>query len=240
MKKQFGILGAVLFVPALLSGTALAADQSRGPYLVSPDGAIVRNSSGECWHTPAWTPAAEAQCTGAKSAATPVVAPQAAVEAPVAAAPVVTAAPEPVAAAPAPVVAETPVVIAAPAAAKPAVENFSVSGAALFEFDRAELKPDAQKQLSELAGKVKSQKDLDEVVITGYADAMGPEPYNEVLSKKRAESVKDFLLQQGVVSKRVVIQAMGEEKPVASNDTAEGRAQNRRVEVSITATGDKQ
>lgn len=262
MNKTSTIIGAIVFVPVLFGSTAWAAENSREAYLLAPDGSIVRSASGDCVHTPAWNAAAGTDCAGATRAAAPA---PAVVKTEAAAKPaddvVSAAAPTPpvaapvIAVAPAPAAVETPAVVAAPAAApaatiaapvaaapvevKPAPQTINLSGAALFEFDRAELKPVAQKQLSELASKVKTQKDLDEVVISGFADAMGPDAYNEELSKRRAESVKEFLLQQGVVSKRVVIQALGEEKPVASNDTAEGRAQNRRVEVSIRAASSK-
>lgn len=255
MKNKSRIFSALVCVPVLLGGTAWAAEKPSNAFVYSPDGKLVRSASGDCLRTPAWNAAAALECAGATGAAAPApamakteakpVVESASAAAPAAPAPVVAetppvaalpAAPEPPVVVAAPAVKEAAPVAATPVATKTAVEKINLSGAALFEFDRAELKPGAQKQLSELAGKVKSQKELDELVITGYADATGPEIYNEELSKKRAESVKAFLLQQGVVSKRVVIQAMGEDKPVASNDTAEGRAQNRRVEVSIKGT----
>ena len=118
------------------------------------------------------------------------------------------------------------------AEAKPVLESINVSSEALFEFDQADIKPDARQKLSDVIGKIKGQQDV-EVVITGRADAIGPEAYNQELSKKRAENVKELLLSEGITSDRMVIQALGEEQPVASNSTEDGRAQNRRVDISV-------
>ena len=69
--------------------------------------------------------------------------------------------------------------------------------------------------------------------IAGHADSIGSEVYNQILSEKRAESVKDFLISRGVSKARITVMGYGESVPIASNDTEEGRAKNRRVEMNI-------
>jgi outer membrane protein OmpA-like peptidoglycan-associated protein len=69
--------------------------------------------------------------------------------------------------------------------------------------------------------------------IAGHADSIGSEVYNQILSERRAESVKDFLVSRGVSRNRITVMGYGESVPIASNDTEEGRAQNRRVEMNI-------
>ena len=72
------------------------------------------------------------------------------------------------------------------------------------------------------------------VVIEGHTDSVGSNDFNLGLSQRRAESVRSYLLRQGVDPSRVTTQGMGESVPVASNDTAGGRQQNRRVEIIVS------
>ena len=78
-------------------------------------------------------------------------------------------------------------------------------------------------------------QEFDKTVIevSGYTDSTGDANYNQQLSEKRAESVGSYLTAQGVVPGRVVTRGFGERSPVASNDTPEGRQQNRRVELKL-------
>ena len=71
------------------------------------------------------------------------------------------------------------------------------------------------------------------IKIAGHTDSQGKAQSNLILSKKRAEAVRDFLVQRGVATDRIIVQYYGEEKPVADNNTAEGRQKNRRVEMEI-------
>lgn len=98
----------------------------------------------------------------------------------------------------------------------------------LFEFDSAAIQPSQASKLDELAKFIRKQ-DPDAVVINGYTDSIGPETYNYQLSMARAESVKRALRQRGIDNAEVEIIPHGENQPVATNDTAEGRQQNRRV-----------
>ena len=98
-----------------------------------------------------------------------------------------------------------------------------------FDFDKSNVKP----QYFELLNNLKDfiEQNNYEVTIVGHTDSVGSNQYNFGLSRRRAESVKAKLLEFGLSEERIVgIEAMGEEQPIATNDTSEGRAQNRRVE----------
>jgi OOP family OmpA-OmpF porin len=69
------------------------------------------------------------------------------------------------------------------------------------------------------------------VVIEGHTDSVGSHGYNMKLSQRRADAVRDYMVQQGISASRIETAAYGETRPVASNDTAAGRAQNRRVDI---------
>jgi OmpA-OmpF porin, OOP family len=71
------------------------------------------------------------------------------------------------------------------------------------------------------------------IIIRGYTDSSGPIELNERISRLRAEAVKTFFTDKGVASERIEVVAMGPRNPIASNDTVEGRRQNRRVEIEF-------
>jgi len=99
-----------------------------------------------------------------------------------------------------------------------------------FDIDRAVLKLGAEKALIEMVKLMKNNPDL-KIEIQGHTDNSGSADYNLDLSSRRAEMVKKFLLAYGIKAPRMVSKGYGEEKPVAPNDTEEGRAMNRRVEL---------
>ncbi|MES2824507.1 MAG: OmpA family protein [Pseudomonadota bacterium] len=105
-------------------------------------------------------------------------------------------------------------------------------GDVLFETGRAELKDNAMNNLSKLATFLNKHTDRS-VIIEGHTDSTGAEDYNLGLSQRRADSVKSFLLNQGIAGNRIVATGKGEGSPVAGNDSAGGRQMNRRVEVII-------
>ncbi|NOK21727.1 OmpA family protein [Corallococcus carmarthensis] len=107
----------------------------------------------------------------------------------------------------------------------------TLSGSVLFATNATELLPAARDRLSEVATALKEAK--NPLLIEGHTDSRGTEGYNEQLSERRAESVRNFLVNQGVPAERIQIRGLGEERPVASNGTAEGRANNRRVEIVV-------
>lgn len=106
-----------------------------------------------------------------------------------------------------------------------------------FAFDSSDLSAKAKDNLDKLATVLKNNPDTN-INIYGYTDDKGSDSYNLGLSDRRAKSVKSYLTQKGVAAGRVYTMGMGEADPVASNATAEGRAQNRRVEFAITANAE--
>jgi outer membrane protein OmpA-like peptidoglycan-associated protein len=103
----------------------------------------------------------------------------------------------------------------------------------LFDVDRTELKPGAMRTIEDLAAFMKDYPDR-RVRIEGFTDSTGSSDYNLQLSEGRAYSVRDALMRAGVDSTRIELHGYGEEYPVASNDTNEGRQLNRRVEIVIS------
>jgi outer membrane protein OmpA-like peptidoglycan-associated protein len=107
----------------------------------------------------------------------------------------------------------------------------------LFDVDRADLRPEAQTQLVKLTTILQKYDDTN-VLVEGHTDATGTEQYNMDLSLRRSSSVATFLAVQGVERGRLSAVGYGEVQPIASNETADGRQQNRRVEVAIWANDD--
>ena len=104
--------------------------------------------------------------------------------------------------------------------------------AILFDVDKADLKSSARDNLTKVAGVLNEYPDTD-LIIEGHTDSQGSVSYIQTLSERRADSVKGFLMEQGVAQSRLRTKGYGELAPIASNDTPEGRSQNRRVEVKI-------
>ena len=106
----------------------------------------------------------------------------------------------------------------------------------LFATNKANLSADAQKNLAQFAEVLKTYNDAD-VAIYGHTDNTGSLAVNQKLSKNRAEAVSDFLKSKGVAETQIKeVEGFDFQQPVASNDTKEGRAQNRRVEVFLYAS----
>jgi len=102
----------------------------------------------------------------------------------------------------------------------------------LFEVGKAELAPMAARRLDTVVSALKAYPD-QEIVIEGYTDAQGSEATNLALSQQRANAVREYLESQGIPGDRLRSEGRGEASPVASNDTPEGRAYNRRVEIVV-------
>ncbi len=101
-----------------------------------------------------------------------------------------------------------------------------------FDFDKATLKPETKVILNEAAALL-SKHERVVVEVAGHTDSRGTEKYNQGLSERRANAVKDYLTGKGVKASRLTARGYGESRPVASNDTDEGRAENRRVELIL-------
>jgi len=190
----------------------IKASTPKSGYVQDGRGVIARDPFGLCWRTGYWTPAdAVPGC-----------------DAPL----VKEAAPAP-APAPAPVVAPAPA--PKPVAPAPTSEKVTFAASALFDFDKAVLKPEGKKQLDDMAAKLK-EINLEVVVAVGHTDSVGTDAYNQKLSIRRAEAVKAYLVTKGIEANRVYTEGKGKKQPVADNKTAEGRAKNRRVEIEVVGT----
>ncbi len=104
----------------------------------------------------------------------------------------------------------------------------------LFGFDSYALSNAKKEDLRELAGTLQKYPDTN-IIIEGHTDSKGADAYNQTLSENRANAVADYVVAQGVSRSRLTTKGYGATSPVASNDTDEGRAQNRRVNVIIIA-----
>jgi OOP family OmpA-OmpF porin len=103
-------------------------------------------------------------------------------------------------------------------------------GNAFFDFNRAEVKGKGEGVLEDVTRVMKEQPSL-RVRIEGHTDSVGGDAYNQKLSERRAQAVKTYLVRQGIDESRIETEGFGESKPTASNSTAAGRAENRRVEI---------
>jgi OOP family OmpA-OmpF porin len=117
---------------------------------------------------------------------------------------------------------------------EPVYETTSLKSGALFAFDSDKLKPEGKEALLAVRDDIKAKgASVVDIDIVGHTDSVGPEAYNQQLSVRRATTVRDFLVEMGANPNIIDVSGMGETSPVADNATAEGRAQNRRVEVKV-------
>jgi len=103
----------------------------------------------------------------------------------------------------------------------------------LFDTAKFSLRPEAREKLAKVAGIVEGHPGLS-LAVEGYTDSVGGDDYNQKLSEQRGGSVRDYLVQQGMAGNSVSSKGFGKSQPIASNDTAAGRQQNRRVELVIS------
>ncbi|MGF6285127.1 OmpA family protein [Pseudomonas silensiensis] len=124
-----------------------------------------------------------------------------------------------------------------PASVKPEpvqseVITLSDAGDVLFAFNQSELTPAAQSKLDSLMPKLQSD-DVVSIKVIGHTDSVGSDTYNQALSERRASSVAAYLLSQGLAPNKLTSEGKGQSQPVADNETEEGRAKNRRVELHV-------
>jgi len=215
MKKlnRVASLFAVAVVAAASGAQAQTIDNWR-----NIEGIVWKNGTNElCWRDAFWTPATAAPgCDGA-----PVPPPPAPPVAPPAA-PVM---PPPEAPKPPP----------APPAPVAVVEKITYGADALFDFDKAVLKPEGIAKLDDLVAKL-SKVTLEVIIAVGHTDSVGTDAYNQKLSVRRSEAVKAYLVGKGIEKNRIYTEGKGEKQPVADNKTDAGRAKNRRVEIEVVGT----
>lgn len=212
------LLLGVVVLPVLFSGVAMAQVKKPEGYLVDDRAVAARNSTNLCWHTSDWTPAkAIIECD-------PDLIPKK----------VAVVTPPPPAPKPAPAPAPAPV---------PSTMHFSADE--LFDFDKAVVKHSAARdQLDEFAARLKTLK-YDSINVVGYTDRIGSEKYNQRLSLRRAEAVKNHLITHGVDAGKIRVEGRGKADPV-TGDRCKGSKKtkaliaclqpDRRVTVEVDGT----
>jgi len=233
MKKsaKLGVLLATV-VLAVASGTAIAQSKdipgakNAPAYVLDARGNVVVDPFGLCWRTPWWTPqlAGIDGPKGAGCACDKAVLPKEVCEPPPPPAPPKAAPPPP-----------PPPPPPAKPAAPPSAEKVTFAADALFDFDKYVIKPEAKAKLDDLVSKLAGVT-LEVIVAVGHTDSIGTEAYNQGLSERRANAIKQYLVSKGVEANRIYTEGKGEKQPVADNRTAEGRAKNRRVEIEVIGT----
>jgi outer membrane protein OmpA-like peptidoglycan-associated protein len=109
----------------------------------------------------------------------------------------------------------------------------TLNGSVLFASAKSELLPAAQLKLNEVANALIKEDPLSKIVVEGHTDSQGAATYNQDLSQRRAQSVRDYLVSRGIAADRVTSQGFGPSRSIAENNSAEGRANNRRVEIVV-------
>ena len=226
MNKQISKI-TLLATLGLSASVSLAQVPNNDGYLFDTRGVVARSGFGLCWKTTRWTPAmAIPECD-------PDLAKKPAPPAPAAAKP---AAPKACnfSYAPAPV-----------AAPKPTGEKITVAADALFDFDKAVLRPEGKAKLDDVTGKLKDMK-LEVIIAVGHTDRLGSDQYNQKLSEKRAEAVKGYLVGKGVEPNRVYTEGKGEKQPVTGDKCSKTEKKSkklieclqpdRRVEIEVIGT----
>ena len=217
-------LMAVLAATLGLCASLAQAQSSEAIYLLDGRGEVATSNYGLGWHPNYWAPAAAAKdpngCKCDKDLIPKEVCePKVAAAAPAAAAP------------------------AAPAT-KPAGDKVTIAADALFDFNKATLRPEGKKALDDVAAKAQSLV-LEVVIAVGHADRIGSAAYNQKLSEKRAASVKDYLVSKGIPANRAYTEGKGSKQPVTKPDQCKGPKSakviaclqpDRRVENEIIGT----
>ena len=110
--------------------------------------------------------------------------------------------------------------------------TLNMPGNITFAFDSSNLQPQFYPVLDNVASTL-TQYNQTVIEVAGHTDSVGTDAYNQTLSQQRASSVAGYLSSRGVMQQRMIVTGAGESRPIASNDTESGRAQNRRVEITI-------
>jgi OOP family OmpA-OmpF porin len=181
---------AIALSLAMMAGAAGAAPG----YVTSQGDRIpVTDGFGNCWRVGDWSPAMAAS--------------------PCHAVPTAQAAPVPVVKSEPPAPAPAPAALAPVQAPPPVIQRITLNTDVLFQFGKAELRPGAGEKLDELAQTMQGAE-VDRIVAVGHADRIASEDYNKELSERRAEAVKQYLVQKGVDPQRVQAEGRGEAEPV--------------------------
>lgn len=213
---------------ALLPGLSFAQDARNQGYLVDSYGNNITTSSNTdlCWRDSDWTPARSVEpCDPVKKVEAP--APRAAAVTP-----------------PSPRAVPTPAPTPAPAPEKILLQKINFSADALFAFNKSELKPEGKTMLDDLARQLKGAQ-YDDVFVTGHTDRFGTAEYNQKLSERRANAVRDYLVSRDIPANRIKASGKGKTQPVTrAGDCKGGRTAkvfaclqpDRRVDVEVHGT----
>lgn len=109
----------------------------------------------------------------------------------------------------------------------------TLSGGVLFASAKSDLLPEAQLKLNDVANALIKEDPISKIVVEGHTDSQGSAAYNQDLSQRRAQVVRDYLVTRGIASDRITAQGFGPTRSVADNTSTEGRANNRRVEIVV-------
>ncbi len=187
-------------------------------YVIDQRGEVVLSGTGLCWRTGFWTPAAAAKDPAGCKCDKDLL-------------------PKEVCEPPAPRAAAAPT-------AKPTGDKITVAADALFDFDKAVLRPEGKAKLDEVVAKSKAIK-LEVIIAVGHTDHFGTEAYNQKLSERRAAAVKTYLVSKGIDANRVYTEGKGEKNPVTkpgqcpgpkSKKVIECLQPDRRVEIELIGT----
>jgi outer membrane protein OmpA-like peptidoglycan-associated protein len=113
----------------------------------------------------------------------------------------------------------------------------TLSGAVLFPSGAASLLPGAMVKLNEVADALTKSNPESRIVVEGHTDSQGHIDFNQDLSMRRAQAVRDYLVSRGMAADRITSEGLGSSRPIAPNSNPEGRANNRRVEIIVQPTG---
>ena len=206
---------------ALLAGIGFSAVAQERVYVIDQRDVVAKSGTGLCWRTGYWTPAGAAADKAGCECDRDLL-PKDACEGKPAAAP-------------------APAAVAAP---KPTGEKITVAADALFDFNKAVLRPEGQAKLDELVAKAAEIK-LEVILAVGHTDRIGSAAYNQTLSEKRAAAVKEYLVAKGIEANRVYTEGKGKTQPV-TGDTCKGNAKtqalinclqpDRRVDIEVIGT----
>jgi OOP family OmpA-OmpF porin len=119
---------------------------------------------------------------------------------------------------------------------EPKAEKVTLKADTYFDFDKSNLKPEGKDTLDQLVRDMGDLNTIAEIEVIGHTDSIGTEEYNQGLSERRAATVKNYLISKDVPADLIKTEGRGELEPVASNETREGRAKNRRVEITTKGT----
>jgi OOP family OmpA-OmpF porin len=210
-------------VLALLAGIGFSAVAQERVYVIDQRDVVAKSGFGLCWRTGYWTPAAAAADKAGCECDKDLL--PAATCAPKAAAPAASSAPS-------------------TTGVKPSGEKVTVAADALFDFNKAVLRPEGKAKLDEVVAKSKAIK-LEVILAVGHTDRIGSDSYNQKLSEKRAAAVKEYLVAKGIEANRVYTEGKGEKQPV-TGDKCKGNAKtkalidclqpDRRVDIEVIGT----